>query len=65
MDGNRKIEGEVPSLTCWIIQSFGGPKALQWGGMIRMDFASLSYMIQMVQWLWVNFALHMLSSLRY
>ena len=28
-------EEVVPSLTCRIIQAFGGPKSLQWGGMIR------------------------------
>jgi hypothetical protein len=31
----RKSEGAVPSLTCRMIQAFGGPKALQWGGMIQ------------------------------
>ena len=35
MDGDWKSEGAVPSLTYRMIQDFGGPKALQWGGMIR------------------------------
>ena len=35
MDGDWKNERAVPSLTCRVIQDFGGPKALQWGGMIR------------------------------
>ena len=35
MDGDWKSEGAVPSLTFQMIQYFGGPKALQWGGMIR------------------------------
>jgi hypothetical protein len=35
MDGDSKSEGAIPSLTCRVIQAFGGPKALQWGGMIQ------------------------------
>ena len=35
MYGDWKSEGAVPSLTCRVTQAFGGPKALQWGGMIR------------------------------
>ena len=35
MDGDWKGEGAVPSLTHIMIQDFGGPKSLQWGGMIR------------------------------
>ena len=35
MDGDWKSEGAIPSLTCRIIQAFGGSKVIQWGGMIR------------------------------
>ena len=35
MDGYWKSEGAIPSLTCRVIQDFGGPKVLQWGGMIQ------------------------------
>ena len=35
MDGDWKSEGAIPSLTCRMIQDFGGPKTLQWGGMIQ------------------------------
>ena len=35
MYGDCKGEEAISSLTYKMIQAFGGPKALQWGGMIR------------------------------
>ena len=35
MYGDWKGEEAVSSLICRVTQAFGGPKALQWGGMIR------------------------------
>ena len=35
MEIGKVREGAAPSLTCRVIQAFGGPKVLQWGGMIR------------------------------
>jgi hypothetical protein len=43
MDGDWKSEGAIPSLTCRVIQAFGGPKALQWGGMIQGVIRHKSY----------------------
>jgi len=35
MYGDWNGEEVVPSPTCRVTQDFGGPKSLQWGGMIR------------------------------
>ena len=55
MDGDWKSEGDISSLTCRVIQAFGGPKSLQWGGMIQGVIRYGSYTDpnkgeKMVQW---------------
>jgi hypothetical protein len=32
VDWERKSEGTLPSLTCWLIKDFGGPKDLSGKG---------------------------------
>jgi len=43
MYGDWKGEEVVSSLTYRVIQAFGGPKALQWGGMIQGVIRHESY----------------------
>jgi hypothetical protein len=50
MDGDWKSEGVVPSLTCRVIQAFGGPKSLQWGGMIQGVIRLQVILIQYKKW---------------
>ena len=48
MDGDWESEGNLPSLTCRIIQAFGDPKSLEWGGLIRWIIPLLRS--NMVRW---------------
>jgi hypothetical protein len=42
VDGDRKGEGNIPSFSCSVIDTFGGPIVFQWGGMIQEDLGMLT-----------------------